>query len=255
MKRVVKSSIAQLRAAESLAEAIPVLKHAGELLGLPMVSVNGDYSSNDMLRDTGGRSLAETFGWSVDVLTGWRDEELTPFSPVGAACRLAHRPFAWRPTTLVAPSQGRIETPQERILDFLDLLGVTGGITTPVRMPFGRVGSVTWFSYDPRFNLEKVLGEHEDSFLLLGHYFMDIVNRYDTLDEAAGIMASLSRREIECLTWVALGKTDGEIAAIIGRSPSTARFHVDRAVDKLNAISRTQAVAKAAQLGLLATVV
>lgn len=255
MKRIVKSSIAELRGAESLSAAIPLLKHAGELLGLPMVSVNGDYASNEMLRDHAGRSLAEAFGWGTDILTDWRDEELTPFSPIGAACRLAHRPFAWHPAMFAAALPSRIETPRERILDFLDMLGVVGGITTPVRMPFGRVGSVTWFSYDPRFKLDRVLREHEDAFLLLGHYFMDVVNRYETVDATADIIASLSRREIECLTWVALGKTDSEIAAIIGRSPSTARFHVDKAVDKLNAISRTQAVAKAAQLGLLAAVV
>ncbi len=255
MKRVVRTSISLLREAQSLSAAIAPLKQAGELLGLPMVSVNADYASNELLHDGLGRPVAEAFGWDTQILSSWLDEALTPFSPVGAACRVHHRPFAWRPEGFIRPSQGRFDTPQDKFVDFLAMLGVTGGITTPVRMPLGRVGSVSWFSYDRRFNLERALRDEEDSFMLLGHYFMDAVKRVDETEAVPDGVLDLSRREIECLTWVALGKTDAEIAAIIGRSPSTARFHVDKAVEKLNAIGRTQAVAKAAQLGLLSPVV
>jgi LuxR family quorum-sensing system transcriptional regulator CciR len=254
MKRALRSAVANLRAAETLEEAIPVLKGAGELLGLPMVTVNGDYSSNRLLGDGMGGTLAAALGWSADILTGWSSEELTPFSPVGAACRLSSLPFAWRSESFACPVPTRIEAPQERVLDFLTELGVTGGITTPVHLPFSRIGSVTWFSFDRKFNFDRVLEEHEDSFFLLGHYFMALADS-ETESLAAERAFSLSRREIECLTWVALGKTDTEIAAIIGRSMSTARFHVDKAVAKLNAVSRTQAVAKAAQLGMIGAVV
>jgi ATP/maltotriose-dependent transcriptional regulator MalT len=51
--------------------------------------------------------------------------------------------------------------------------------------------------------------------------------------------------------WVALGRTDTEIAAILHRSPTTARFHVDNAIEKLGARNRAQAVAIASQLGLI----
>ena len=64
----------------------------------------------------------------------------------------------------------------------------------------------------------------------------------------------LSKREIECLRWAAVGKTDGEIATILSRSCATIRFHIHNAAQKLNAVNRSQAVFKAGQLGFLGSV-
>jgi ATP/maltotriose-dependent transcriptional regulator MalT len=40
---------------------------------------------------------------------------------------------------------------------------------------------------------------------------------------------ALSARELECLRWVAAGKTDREIGMILSISATTAKFHVNRA--------------------------
>lgn len=61
----------------------------------------------------------------------------------------------------------------------------------------------------------------------------------------------LTRRELDSLRLVAEGKTDWDVARILGISESTARFHIDNARRKLDAVSRAQAVAKIAHLGLL----
>jgi len=61
----------------------------------------------------------------------------------------------------------------------------------------------------------------------------------------------LSKREVECLRWAAIGKTDGEISMILSRSHATVRYHVHRAGEKLNAVNRSQTVFKAGQLGYL----
>lgn len=52
----------------------------------------------------------------------------------------------------------------------------------------------------------------------------------------------LSRREIECLRLVACGKTDWEIAVILGISPHTSRQYVKRARAAYDTVSRTQLV-------------
>jgi DNA-binding NarL/FixJ family response regulator len=56
----------------------------------------------------------------------------------------------------------------------------------------------------------------------------------------------LNDREIEVLTWVARGKTSGEIAQILGLTKRTVDFHTDNARSKLGAATRTEAVMKAA---------
>ena len=62
----------------------------------------------------------------------------------------------------------------------------------------------------------------------------------------------LSPREVECLHWVALGKTDAEIALILSISARTARFHVENAKQKLQVATRIQAVAVALRLHAIA---
>ncbi|TRW17909.1 helix-turn-helix transcriptional regulator [Glacieibacterium frigidum] len=54
----------------------------------------------------------------------------------------------------------------------------------------------------------------------------------------------LTPRERDALAFVAEGKTDWEIATILGLSESTARFHVDNARRKLGAVNRSHAVAR-----------
>jgi DNA-binding NarL/FixJ family response regulator len=61
----------------------------------------------------------------------------------------------------------------------------------------------------------------------------------------------LNDREVEALTWVARGKTSAEIAQILGLSKRTIDFHIDNARGKLGAATRTEAVIKAADGGLI----
>ena len=58
-------------------------------------------------------------------------------------------------------------------------------------------------------------------------------------------LAKLNDREVEVLTWVARGKTSAEIAQIVGLTKRTIDFHIDNALTKLGAATRTEAVIKA----------
>lgn len=62
---------------------------------------------------------------------------------------------------------------------------------------------------------------------------------------------SLSPRQIECLRLAAAGKTSVEIAATLGLSSRTVDQYVGEACERLKVRNRTQAVAKASELGLL----
>lgn len=78
----------------------------------------------------------------------------------------------------------------------------------------------------------------------------------ERLMEFAGILddpqfSPLTDRERDCLGFVADGKTTWEIGKILGIAEATARFHVDRARDKLDSVTRAQAVARAARLRLI----
>ena len=61
----------------------------------------------------------------------------------------------------------------------------------------------------------------------------------------------LSERQIECLSWVALGKSSADIADILGVSAATVNEHVADACRKLGVRTRIQAAVQAALSGLL----
>jgi LuxR family maltose regulon positive regulatory protein len=68
---------------------------------------------------------------------------------------------------------------------------------------------------------------------------------------ATGLAEPLSERELEVLALIAAGKTNRRIATELFVSVGTIKTHVNNLYRKLDAHSRTQAVAKARELNLL----
>lgn len=66
----------------------------------------------------------------------------------------------------------------------------------------------------------------------------------------AKLVRKLTSREMECLQWIACGKTSGEIAIICSISESTVNYHLKNTLSKLNSSNRVHAVAKAMQSGI-----
>jgi transcriptional regulator EpsA len=61
---------------------------------------------------------------------------------------------------------------------------------------------------------------------------------------------SLTQREVEILDWMQKGKSNSEIAEILGISQLTVKNHVQKILRKLGAHNRTQAVAKGISLSI-----
>jgi DNA-binding NarL/FixJ family response regulator len=61
----------------------------------------------------------------------------------------------------------------------------------------------------------------------------------------------LTKREREVLTLLAQGRSNKQIAAVLHVTERTAKFHVGAIMRKLDATNRTEAVALAAQQGLI----
>lgn len=64
-------------------------------------------------------------------------------------------------------------------------------------------------------------------------------------DDGAFDELPVTPREREVLTWVAAGKTDRQIADILGMSPRTTQKHLQRIYEKLGVETRTAAVMRA----------
>jgi LuxR family transcriptional regulator, quorum-sensing system regulator BjaR1 len=69
-------------------------------------------------------------------------------------------------------------------------------------------------------------------------------------DSAATLVFALTRRERECLLWVARGKTYAETGEIIGLSFGSVKTYLDRSRLKLNCATLAQATAQAVARGI-----
>lgn len=89
------------------------------------------------------------------------------------------------------------------------------------------------------------------TFYLLTHRFIAGCVKALRTRQWLPVDCQLTKREVECLRWASIGKTDKEISMILGRSHATVRFHIQNAGEKLDAVNRSQTIFKAAQLGYL----
>ena len=80
------------------------------------------------------------------------------------------------------------------------------------------------------------------------------ISHYSIIDNspiAAGRAAGLSPREIEVVALMREGYTNNDIGRMLGISHHTAKAHVAAVMTKLASVDRTQAVARAFDLGIL----
>lgn len=117
--------------------------------------------------------------------------------------------------------------------------GWQDGFSVPVHGPGGYFGLVAMAG--GALELGPALRRRLQIAALMVH---DRCLALQPLGAMAGPPTRLSARELECLRWVASGKTDWEIAAITGLSPTTVKTYVDQARQKLGTRTRSQAVAR-----------
>ncbi len=131
----------------------------------------------------------------------------------------------------------RARAPPPQILARSRHLGLGGGFTVPANVP-GEPGASCSFAV--RAGAEIPVAA---SALRRAGRGSCASRRAAAAHSASGRpRPRLSRREIECLRLVAMGKTDWEIARILGLSIETARQYVKRARAAYDSVSRTQLV-------------
>lgn len=129
------------------------------------------------------------------------------------------------------------------------LTGMRGGIVVPIHVANGAFGYVGFPSTEPLTGLLQLWEDCEDHLLGITHRFLDAMAGH--LDECSMRRLLLSQHETECLNLLAEGRTLAQAARALGVSPSTVRFHLYSAQEKLGTDSRSHAIARAATAGLL----
>ena len=120
--------------------------------------------------------------------------------------------------------------------------GVTNGLLVPLHTTKGHAGLVSIATKDALTDE----AQHALTFMSLAvHNLLSAMQQ-----SGASALDEFTAREIECLQWAAAGKSDAEIALILDLSAKTVYFHINGAKRRINASSRTHAVASAIRIGL-----
>lgn len=124
------------------------------------------------------------------------------------------------------------------------------GVTIPVRGPYGDVGmlSVTRDCKVPEW--ERLMRHAMGELQTVAVHLHDTAMRSDALSHTLR-RPMLSQRETEILQWVAAGKSQQDVAEILGIVQRTVEVHLASGRDKLGALNTPQAVARAVALGLI----
>ena len=243
---------ATVRRVEDIRDAALSIRDFAAQYGL-RAALCANIASREAITDADGSVLAaDLFGWRAEGERWWEERCLALHSLLPRACRYENEPF-WcnaRGFFTVSPNPYLQEIETRRF--FAGQPGYKAAIIIPVHLPFAQISANSFMPDDP--DVDDLF----DLFAAIGGTLGAITRRF-----IAGYVAvmrtkrrlpsdcELSRREVECLRWAAIGKTDSEIATIIDLSHATIRYHISRASAKLNAINRAQTIFKAGQLGFL----
>lgn len=160
-------------------------------------------------------------------------------SPVIQKVRASVLPFKFD-LKEVAEQRGSDEVPQ-----LFNRFGMDSGAVFPVCDAEGQRGWVCLAGSGIDFTMQQMM----QLSYCCAHVYQRLAELRSQDVKAA---EALAERELACLTWTAAGKTSAEIAEILELSEHTVNHYLNRATRKLDAVNRTQAVAKAIRRNLIA---
>jgi DNA-binding CsgD family transcriptional regulator len=244
-----------IRSVEDIRPAAEALNEAALSLARLRTAPCSNIASKEPMVDGNGAVLAaEVFGWVEPTKRWWENSRIALTSPLVIACRYESEPF-WCNVKGIHVRQRNPHIDTLDIADFYNRSMSEAAIVVPIHLPFGQIAAVSFTPLESdRIDLAKDFAAYADVLDLYARRFVCSYVKVRSKENLVRPDVRLSKREVECLRWAALGKTDQEIATIIHRSCATIRFHIHNAAVKLDAVNRSQTLFKASQLGYLGAV-
>ncbi len=178
----------------------------------------------------------------------WRDRyDASGFhyvDPTVGHCVSSTLPLVWAPSTFSGGVPGAL-------YEEASAHGLRSGVTLPIHGPQGELGMISFASdLRPDAPFARSLFEALPALSLVRDYAFASSTRFREA-RIEPELPRLTRRELEVLQWVMVGKSSWEIARIINCSEATVNFHLANVRQKFGVNTRQQAVVKAISLGLI----
>ena len=237
MKRLVDRFASNAAECADLEELRTLLEAVTDELGFDYFALL-HHSSLDPGRQPGLRIDNYPGAWAEEMVAG----NLARADPVHLSSQRTSSAFGWAELG----SMVHLGQREKAILDRSRYYGIGDGLTVPANIPREPSGSCSFAVRSGRELPHQRLLCAE----LVGAHAFRAARRIMRLPKASE-PPRLSAREVECLRLVAAGKTDWEVAAILGISVETARQYVKRARAAYDVATRTQLVVHGLRDGLV----
>ena len=172
-------------------------------------------------------------------------DKLHYIDPTVAHCITSSVPIVWEPDTFSTPAQ-------QALYEEACGHGVRSGITFPIHGPSGEFGVVSFASdARPSSDFDDNIVNLMPALSLIRDYAFESSLKFINAHNHAEPVPRLTKRELEVLNWVMVGKSSWEISKITVCSEATVNFHIGNIRQKFNVNTRQQALVKAISLGIL----
>jgi len=191
----------------------------------------------------------ETAFLQSNYSSAWRDrydtDKLHYVDPTVGHCLTSSLPIVWEPDTFDAPREREF---YEEACGH----GIRSGITFPIHGPNGEFGVISFASDTlPDGKFDEQIATYMADLSLIRDYAFESSLKFLGPRPGAEPAPRLTRRELEVLNWVMVGKSSWEISKITRCSEATVNFHIANVRQKFGVNTRQQALVKAISLGIL----
>lgn len=192
-------------------------------------------------------SKGEQYGcgtYSAEWQEKYISENYVRIDPVIQVCYQRFHPVNWK----------RLEWSSKAAREFLQISSQYGvgnqGYSIPIRGPNGQFALFTVNHSCSDEAWAKFTLEHRRDLILIAHYFNEKALEFEP-DCQPDNPPSLSPRETDAMTLLAIGYSRAQVAAWLSISEHTLRVYIESARFKLGALNTTHAVARAMSRGLI----
>lgn len=197
------------------------------------------------LRLDGSRWKAVS-NYPAEWLDRYYKQNFSRIDPIVRAAKQGAHPFCWSLHDAI------LKRERPEVIAFRDEAishGIVAGLSIPIRVGFSHQAVLTFASHDTACLKDAVtmdIIEAATAAAMLHFAFSMRRKRW-----SCASADNLTNFEITCLRWVAEGKTMQDVADLLEEKYSRVRVSVDKAKDKLEAVTLQQATAVAARLMLI----
>ena len=230
--------VMRLANATDIPSLVESFGHAAGKLGFPHYVISRvTRSRSSCTRQTALEMIGSHY--PQEWVRHYESRDYAATDPVHRAAFLQSAPYRWH--DIIGLSKA-----ERRLLDEAREAGLPAGISIPAHQCDG---SILLFNLSGSLRSVNNASNSRLAYLISAQFHFELHRLAQIPSRRATHL--LTPRQLECLTWVARGKTSAEIGEILGCSRYTVDYHIEAAMEALNIRSRTAAAVHATVQGII----